>query len=121
MSKEHVAISNTLGLEGINVSPQQVAAALDDKQAAAEEHPLWEAFLRFDRRRHCGKPDMDDDHDREVWEAFIEGARVATPNDPKLRCGGPESALTEQGGARRRRGLCRASWGAALPVTEPVG
>ena len=47
--------------------------------------------------------------------------RVATPNDPKLRGGGPESALTEQGGARRRRGLCRASWRAAQPVTEPVG
>ena len=28
------------------------------------------------------------------------------PNDPKLRGGGPESALTEHGGARRRRGLC---------------
>src|SRR5256885_2981529 len=27
----------------------------------------------------------------------------------------------EHGGARRRRGLCRASWRAAQPVTEPVG
>jgi len=28
---------------------------------------------------------------------------------------------SEHGGARRRRGLCRASWRAAQPVTEPVG
>src|SRR5256885_16167769 len=27
----------------------------------------------------------------------------------------------EHSGARRRRGLCRASWGAAQPATEPVG
>src|SRR5207247_7189267 len=27
----------------------------------------------------------------------------------------------ELAGARRRRGLCRASWRAAEPVTEPVG
>src|SRR5438874_4442385 len=27
----------------------------------------------------------------------------------------------EHGGARRRRGLCRASWRAAQPVTEPAG
>ena len=27
----------------------------------------------------------------------------------------------KQSGARRRRGLCRASWRAAQPVTEPVG
>src|SRR5258707_863708 len=27
----------------------------------------------------------------------------------------------EHAGARRRRGLCRASWRAAQPVTEPVG
>ena len=47
-----------------------------------------------------------------------------TPNDPKLRCGGSESALTEHGGARRRRGLCMAGGKVAAeaqPVTEPGG
>ena len=49
---------------------------------------------------------------------------METPNDPKLRGGGPESALTEQGGARRRRGLCMVGGkvaGEAQPVTEPGG
>ena len=102
------------------MSPPQVAAALNDKQAAAEEHPLWEAFLRFDRRRHCGKPDMDDDHDREVWEAFIEGARVATPNDPKLSDRDPEAGVC----AKRREAKARHVLGfmaGAHAVTEPVG
>ena len=55
---------------------------------------------------------------------FVHTRREATPNDPKLRCGGPESALTEQRGARRRRGLCMAGGKAvaeAQPVTEPGG
>ena len=54
---------------------------------------------------------------------MVHGRREKTPNDPKLRCGGPESALTEHGGARRRRGLCMAGGKAvaeAQPVTEPV-
>ena len=53
---------------------------------------------------------------------MIHGTGERKPNDPKLRCGGPESALTEQGGARRRRGLCTVGGkvaGEAQPVTEP--
>ena len=45
-----------------------------------------------------------------------------SPNDPKLRCGGPDSALTEHGGARRRRGLYMVGGKVAAeaqPVTEP--
>ena len=55
---------------------------------------------------------------------MIHSTGERKPNDPKLRGGGPESALTEHGGARRRRGLCMAGGkaaAAAQPVTEPGG
>ena len=71
-------------------------ATREERQAAAVGHPLWKEYLRWDARRHCGTPDMDDDHDREVFEAFIHGAYLeweagrATPN----------GALTGGGGAQ---------------------
>ena len=55
---------------------------------------------------------------------MILKVRPETPNDPKLRCGGPGGAVSEHGGARRRRGLCMACGKAvveAQPVTEPGG
>ncbi len=51
-------------------------ATSEERQAVATGHPLWEEYLAWDKRRHCGKPDMDDDHDREVFEAFIHGAFI---------------------------------------------
>lgn len=33
-------------------------------------HPLWPAFLAYDRQRHAGTPDLEDSHDRELWELF---------------------------------------------------
>jgi len=61
-------------------------ATREERQAAAVGHHLWKDYLAWDKRRHCGTPDMDDDHDREVFEAFIHGAFLeweagrATPN-----------------------------------------
>lgn len=52
-------------------------ASSEERQAAAVGHPLWKAYLAWDRRRHYGHPDMDDAHDREVFEAYIEGAHQA--------------------------------------------
>jgi len=42
----------------------------------AKQHPLWKAFLQFDRKRHCGVPDMIDPHDLEVFEAFVAGYKM---------------------------------------------
>lgn len=50
----------------------------EERQKAATSHPLWKKYLAWDRRRHCGIPDMDDAHDREVFEAYIEGAFQAS-------------------------------------------
>ena len=55
---------------------------------------------------------------------MIHSTGERKPNDPKLRCGGPESALTAHGGARQRRGLCMVGGKVAAeaqPVTEPGG
>lgn len=52
-------------------------ASSEERHAAAVGHPLWKAYIAWDRRRHCGFPDMDDAHDREVFEAYIEGAHQA--------------------------------------------
>lgn len=59
------------------------------RQAAAVCHPLWEAYITWDRRRNYGTPDMDDAHDREVFEAYIEGAYQAAlrHNDQAQRPG----------------------------------
>src|SRR5258708_32427580 len=51
-----------------------------------------------------------------VLEANVR-SRLTTPSSATP---GRERGC-EHGGARRRRGLCRASWRAAQPVTEPVG
>ena len=55
----------------------------------------------------------------EFCEAFMgEGAqRLTTPSSATPGRG----RAWKHAGARRRRGLCRASWRAAQPVTEPVG
>ena len=47
----------------------------------------------------------------------VVGERLPTPSSATPGRG----RGCEHGGARRRRGLCRASWRAAQPVTEPVG
>ena len=72
------------------------------------------------KRRGMGKLGV---RGRWSWEScgFVLGVtvreRLTTPSSatPGRGRGG------EHGGARRRRGLCRASWQAAQPVTEPVG
>src|SRR5438132_1584762 len=47
-----------------------------------------------------------------IWRKGLTTPSSATPG---------RGRGCEHGGARRRRGLCRASWRAAQPVTEPVG
>ena len=39
-----------------------------------KDDPLWQAFLHFDKARHCGVPYLMDPDDREAWEAFQAGA-----------------------------------------------
>jgi hypothetical protein len=41
------------------------------------EHPLWREFCAFDSQRHVGKPDLRDQGDREVFEAFVAGHQLA--------------------------------------------
>lgn len=38
-----------------------------------KNHPLWPAFLKFDKKRHAGPPDLTDQGDLECFEAFIAG------------------------------------------------
>lgn len=48
------------------------------RQAAAEAHPLWVPFITWDLRHHSGPHVMDDDHDRETFEAFVAGYLMAS-------------------------------------------
>ncbi len=43
----------------------------------ATQHPLWRKFLDFDKKRHCGQPDLSDQSDIEAWEAFLAGAEAS--------------------------------------------
>jgi hypothetical protein len=38
------------------------------------DHPLWEAFKKWNSQHQCGVPDLDDDYDRLLFESFIAGS-----------------------------------------------
>jgi len=46
------------------------------RQQAAEQHPLWPAFVQWDAERNCAPPHMDNDFDRLQFEAFMRGHEV---------------------------------------------
>jgi len=49
-------------------------ASSEARQAAAEGHHLWAAFIAFTLKQgYDGEPTMDDSRDRELFEAFVEG------------------------------------------------
>lgn len=48
-------------------------ATKEERQKAAEGHPLWSAFLHWWNRRYDGAPNLDDSGERDIFEAFIEG------------------------------------------------
>lgn len=48
-------------------------ASPEDRQAVAEGHHLWPSFVEFWSRRYYGKPSMDEEQDRELFEFFVEG------------------------------------------------
>ena len=45
-------------------------------ERASVDHPLWEHYVAWDKRRHHGSPSLEDTHDREEFEAFIYGANL---------------------------------------------
>lgn len=49
-------------------------ASSEARQAEAEGHHLWAAFIAFTiKQGYDGEPTMDDSRDRELFEAFGEG------------------------------------------------
>ena len=71
-------------------------ASSEARQAAADGHHLWTAFIAFTiKQGYDGEPTMDDSRDRELFEAFAEGGwheaqRIASfghePGCPWLAC-----------------------------------
>src|SRR5258707_11944849 len=69
--------------------------------------------------------------ERKLWQygrlMLLDTNQLNRRHETRERLTTPSSATPGRGrgcehaGARRRRGLCRASWRAAQPVTEPAG
>lgn len=66
---------------------------MPDEPKLTTAHPLWPAFRNWERRRHCGVPDLTDAHDHEVFAAFVEGAKHGSPWIPVRECP-PKEAKT---------------------------
>lgn len=64
-------------------------ASRDERQAAAEGHPLWDGFLEYWSRRYHGTPSMDETWDRELYEFFVEGGWQEASQNDELCGGGP--------------------------------
>jgi len=61
-------------------------ASSEARQAAADGHHLWAAFIAFTiKQGYDGEPTMDDSRDRELFEAFVggwqEAQQIAKPSD----------------------------------------
>jgi hypothetical protein len=54
------------------------------RSQAARNHPLWNTFCSWNATKQCGKPNINEDFDRLLFEAFLEGSAEKTPSLEKI-------------------------------------